>query len=321
MNKNIQIIISSKLKAQGLKLYAFNFQLLTLSFLLLAFSFQLSANSVSAAPSSLSIRPSIISLSLSPGKTSHTPLSIINNGVSPLPIRLRFEPLSTLSDTSVRPLQSIERWISLSSSSLLIPSQQEKIIDVQIALPKTISLGGYYGMIYVEQLAPSQTSSGSVVLTKMGVLVLGSVGVQEVPLNSIEIQKLTLANSISETSTLQLSFDVKNAALNHISAKSYLKIHPLLGKEETVQLDEKLVFPGTKRGWNTSFSVQKDRQLYYAADLYVSIGNGLTQKKSFSFVIFPVQQAIILVLCIAIGISIVRKRKQIKQAVEIMVRG
>ena len=52
MNKNIQIIISSKLKAQGLKLLAFNFKLLAFSFLLLAFSFQLLANVVFAGPQS-----------------------------------------------------------------------------------------------------------------------------------------------------------------------------------------------------------------------------------------------------------------------------
>jgi len=291
---------------------------------LLAVSCCLSAvDSVFAQPASLSISPSIISLSLSPGKTSHTSLSIKNNGASPLPIRLRFEPLSTLSDTSVVGLPSIERWISLSSSTLLIPSQTEKIIDIQVTLPKTIPLGGYYGMLYVEQISPTQNTSGSIILTKMGVLILGSVGVQDIflPQNVIELQKPTLDSFVSETNTLRLSFNVKNTALNHISAKPYLIIHPLWGKDEAVQLEEKLVFPGTQRVWNTSFTVQKNRQFFYTVDLHVGIGNGLSQKKSFSFVIFPVQRAIILVLCIAVGISIIRKRKQIKKAIEIMMKG
>ncbi len=270
---------------------------------------------------SLSIHPSIISLSLSPGKTSTTVLSIENNGEVPLPIRLRFEPLSTLSDSSVKPLQSIGSWITISNPTLLLPAQKEVEVDIKISLPKTIPLGGYYGMLYVEQLSPTQTNAGSLILTKMGVLILGSVGVQDVPLNSIELQKPILATPISETNTLPLSFIVKSTALNHISAKPYLMIHPLFKKTEAVQLEEKLVFPGTKRAWNTSFTVQNTTALYYSADLFVSIGNGLSQKKSFSFVIFPVQQAIILVLFITIGVSFYRKRKQMRKAIEIMIKG
>jgi hypothetical protein len=176
-------------------------------------------------------------------------------------------------------------------------------------------------MLYVEPMSPNLPTTGSLVLTKMGVLILGSVGVQDVPLNSIELQKPILDSFISETNTVSITFDVKNNALNHISAKPYLIIHPLFGDSETVLLDERLVFPGTRRGWSTPFIVKNATSFYYTADLFVSIGNGLSQKKSFMFFIFPLQQAIILVLCIAIVLSIVRKRKQIKKALEILVRG
>jgi len=287
--------------------------------LFLAVSYFLFPISTLAQPASLSVRPSTISLSLSPGKTTYTTLSITNNSDRPLPLRLKYEPL-ILSDNNAK-LQSIGNWLTLSEDSLLLPAKKETFITIKIALPKTIPLGGYYGLLYVEQLSPTQNSKGSLILTKMGILILGSVGVQDVPLNSIELQKPFLNNFISESSTLPLSFDVKNTALNHISAKPYLIIHPLLEKAEIIQLEEKLVFPGTNRMWDSSFTVQNDHQFYYTADLYVSIGNGLSQKKSFSFVIFPVQQAIILVLCIALSMSIIRKRKQIKKAFEIMIKG
>ncbi|MCX6732602.1 MAG: hypothetical protein NTV98_03625 [Candidatus Roizmanbacteria bacterium] len=203
---------------------------------------------------SLSVHPSIINLSLSPGKTSNTILSITNNGDLPLPVRLRFEPLVLENST---PLQSIGSWISVSNSSLLIPAKKEAIVNIKIELPKTIPLGGYYGMLYVEPFySAGQSKSGSLVLTKMGVLILGSVGVQDVPLNSIELQKPSLSSWVSETSTLNLSFNVKNTALNHISAKPYLRIYPLFGKTEVIELDERLVFPGTERGWKTPFTVK-----------------------------------------------------------------
>lgn len=272
-----------------------------------------------AQSTSLSIHPSIISLSLSPGKTSITSLSIKNNSAIPLPLRLRFEPL--ILDHNANTVKSIGEWITLSNSSLLIPAKKEVIVDIKITLPKTIPLGGYYGMIYVEQLSPSKNISGSQILTKMGVLILGSIGIQDVPLNSIELQNPRLNTYISEVNMFRISFDVKNTALNHISSKPYLVIHPLFGKIETVQFDERLVFPGTKRMWDTQFTVQNKHALYYSADLFVSIGNGLSQKKSFVFIIFPIQAAIILVLCISVIISFIRKRKQIKSAIEILIKG
>lgn len=269
--------------------------------------------------SSLSVHPSIISLSLSPGKTSTTTLFIKNNGTAPLPVHLQFEPL-TLSDSSVT-LQSIGSWVNIENADLLIPAQKEKTVAIKIALPQQIPLGGYYGMLYIQPLSSSRSSVSSLVLTKMGVLILGSVGVQNVPLNLIQLQKPILNTFISETNTLKLSFDVKNTALNHISAKPYLIIHPLFGTPESIQFEQRLVFPGTKRKWDTSFTVKNTHAFYYSADLFVSIGNGLSQKKSFSFVIFPIQEVIILVVFLAVGTSLIRKRRQIKKALGIIIKG
>jgi hypothetical protein len=271
------------------------------------------------AASSVTVFPSIISLVLSPGKTSSSILTVKNNGDIPLPVRLRFEPLLLTDDSST--LRSIGSWISLSKSSLLIPAQSEEKMEIKISIPKTIDLGGYYGMLYVEPLTSVQNKSGSLVMTKMGVLLLGSVGVQQIPLNSIEVQKPTLNSFISDSKTRILSYQVKNNALNHISAKPYVIIHPLGGKTETVELEERLIFPGKKRLWESPITVKDGSRLYYSADLFVSIGNGLSQKKSFSFIIFPIQQSIILVLCIAISISIEKRRKQIKEAIKILVKG
>ena len=274
---------------------------------------------VEASSTSVTVFPSIISLSLSPGSTSSSILTVGNNSDSPLPIRLQFEPLTLADDTSTLP--SIGPWITLSNSTLLIPARKQEKITIQITIPKTLALGGYYGMIYLEPLSSIKATTGSDIRTKIGVLILGSIGVQDVPLNSIELQQPHLSSFVSESKTLALSYQVKNTALNHISAKPFLVIHPLNGKNETVQFDERLVFPGKKRAWESSFTVQDSKKFYYTADLHVSIGNGRSQKKSFSFIIFPIQQSIILVLCIAASISIIRKRKQIRNAFEIIVKG
>lgn len=268
---------------------------------------------------SVTVFPTIISLSLSPGTTTLTDLTIVNNSDVPLPVRLQFEPLTLSDDAS--PLPSIGSWISFSKNSLLIPARTREKVVLKIALPKKIALGGYYGMVYLEPLPTTKSSSRSEILTKIGVLILGSIGVQDVPLNSIDLQKPQVNAFISESRTLAVSYQIKNNSLNHISAKPYVVIHPLGGTVETAQFDERLVFPGKKRGWQSSFTVRDAKRFYYMADLYVSIGNGMTQKKSFSFVIFPVQQAIILVLCIAGSISIFRKRKQIRKAFEIIMKG
>lgn len=271
------------------------------------------------AASSVSVFPSIISLSLSPGKISSTTLTIKNNGESPIPIRIRFEPLVLSEDSSALP--SIGSWISLSKSSLLIPSQQQEKINILISIPKKVELGGYYGMLYIEPLTSVQSTSDSQVMTKMGVLLLGSIGVQGVSHGLVELQKPQLSTLISESQSLTLSYQIKNNSLTHFAAKPFLLIHPLNGKTETIVLEERLVFPGKTRKWISPISVIDGKKIYYSAELFVSLGNGTYQKQPFYFIIFPVRQAIILVLCIATSISIVRKRKQIKKAMEILVRG
>ncbi len=272
-----------------------------------------------AYASSITVYPSIMNIALSPGKTTTPLLTIGNNGDTPLPVRLQFEPLFLNDDPT--PLQSMQQWVSISKSSLLIPARSKEIVPIRITLPKSIALGGYYGMIYIEPLTSVKNNSGSQVTTKVAALLLGSVGVNDVPLSSIEILTSGTSDFISESKTLHLPFQVKNTSLNHISAKPFLKIHPLFGKSEVIPLEERLVFPGKKRIWNSTFTVSQGTQLFYNADLYVALGNGKSQKKSFSFIIFPVQQSIILVLCTAAGISMIRKRKQIKKAARILIKG
>ena len=266
--------------------------------------------------SSLSIHPSIISLSLSPGSTSVTVLSITNNGATPLPARIEFEPLALGAS-----LHSIGSWVHISNPTLLIPAKKEVTVPITITIPKELPLGGYYGMLYVQSIPSVKISSDSLISTKIGVLILGSVGVQDIPLNSIELQKPTLTTYISETDTLNLSFSVQNTALNHISTKPYILIHPFLGKTESAQFDERLIFPGTERRWDTQFTVHDDKRLYYQAELFVALGNGRFKKQSFSFVIFPVKQAVVLVLCLGAGVSIFRKRKNLKKALLIIING
>lgn len=277
----------------------------------------LSSSTVHA--SSVTVFPSIISLVLSPGKTSTTILTIGNNSESPLPVRVRFEPLLLTDDATTLP--SIGSWITLSKSSLLIPSQKKEQIEIKITLPKTIPLGGYYGMLFVEPLSSTQSKTSSLIQTKMGVLLLGSIGVQGIPLSSIAIQKPILNTFISDSKTRTLSYAVKNNSLTHISAKPYLIVHPYNGKAESILLDERIVFPGTTRKWESDFTVAEGNKGYYEADLFVSIGNGKYQKQSFSFIIFPIQQAIILVLCIAVVITIKKRSKQINEAIDILIKG
>lgn len=274
---------------------------------------------VQASSTSITVFPSIISFSLSPGATSSIVLTIGNNSDTPLPVRLVFEPLILAEESTALP--TIGSWITLSKDSFLIPGNTQEKTIIKINLPKTIPIGGYYGMLYVEPLVSQQIANSSYVMTKMGVLILGSVGVQDVPFNTIELQQPHLTTIISESNILHISYEVKNNALNHITAKPYLVIHPLFGKTETIIMEEHLVFPGKKRKWEGTFIVKDSGKIFYKADLYVSIGNGLSHKKSFSFGIFPATRALVLILCIGSIFIVLRKRKQIKKALRIIVKG
>ncbi len=268
----------------------------------------------------LSVSPSLLPITLSPGKTYTQNIRITNTTDLPLPVQITLEPIDTPDDSTNRkaPGQSLVQWIEKLNPELIIPARETRNFTFIIRTPSKIPLGGYYGMFYIQPLF-SQTKTKTDIVTRLGVLLLGSVGTPDIPLNKVQIVDPRFSQFWYENAQPNLTFLVKNTALNHFSAKPFIRIKPFMGDPFFFEFEEKFVFPGKSRRWTQSLEVVSPG--IYQGTLFVAIGGGYQQTAEVSFAVFPVTKSLLLTAGLIFVVILIRKRTQIKQAIRILFKG
>ncbi len=284
----------------------------------------LSSQVVSAQETSktqISVSPTIFNILLSPGKTYQYSIEIQNLSSQPIPAYAVMEPIFSPDDANPKQnyAQSLVPWITISNPNLLIPPKEIKKLIFSINVPEKIALGGYYGMIYLSPFTKEITSSTEI-LTRIGILLLSSVGVQEIPLNKIEVNNLKTSRLVYDNEKPTLLFSVKNMALNHFSAKPFIRLKPLIGSESYSDLEEKFVFPGKSRSWQHTITQSLPWNIYRGT-LFVSVGNGIQKTDTFVFVNFPYRILLVVVFGMMIIMIMKKRGKKIMHALRILIKG
>ena len=280
-----------------------------------------------AAPQTLRVSPVIINVSLLPGQTYNHDVTIENLTNTPLPLRATLNDFLTGSedggyvfeDSKTNPLLS---WIKLSDTDFLLNPKEKKIVHMTITTPKTIPLGGYYGMLFFQPVLQNTTTNATQVSAKIGVLMLANVGVQDPKAKKEQILTFSTGH-FHQDGTLPLLLRVKNISLNFFTAKATLTIKPLISfhqKEQTAQLEDKIIFPGAIRRWTEDNVMQNLSPNLYKATIAVSSGNGQYESQDTYFVIFPLQYVLSIVIFITILSFILVKRKRFKEAISALIR-
>lgn len=273
--------------------------------------------------SALSVSPVIYDITLSPGKTYRYELKIKNSLDAPMPLRIELENLdiSQKDETGGSPLRSIVSWVEIADKNMIVEPRSERVVPFSVHVPDKVPLGGYYGMMYLRTLSPIQSGEPSNISSKIGILLMGSIGVQEIPLNKIYLLNPQSSRPVYEGRDISFQFSVKNTALNHFSAKPFLRIRPLWGKTQDFPVDEKIIFPGRIREWKIPVTLSSYPALLYEADLTVSVGGGAQQKARLYFIAFPFMKALLLLAGVLAGGIIIKNRKRIGGAVRILIHG
>lgn len=273
------------------------------------------------AASSLSVSPVIFDVTLSPGNIQNYELKVKNMLDVPVPIQLSVEDLdiSQKDETVAAPLRSIASWVTFPETDMILPAKSERTIPFTVTIPGYLPLGGYYGIIYLHPF--SRESSPQDISSKIGVFILGSIGVQEIPLNKVYLLHPRFSSPIYGGRNAEIQFAVKNTALNHFSAKPFVRITSFFGATQDVPLEEKIIFPGRSRQWAVPITLSSYPAFVYRADLTVSVGNGVQQKTRLYFIAFPFAEALIVIIVSVISGIIIKRRKRIRAVVRILVRG
>jgi hypothetical protein len=239
----------------------------------------------------------------------------------PVPLQLSVEDmdLTQKDEIAPTPLKSIASWVHFPEADMILPAGQERTIPFSVTIPGHLPLGGYYGIIYLHPF--SRTVAPQDISSKIGVFILGSIGVQEIPLNKIYLLNPRFSAPIYEGRETQIQFSVKNTALNHFSAKPFVRITSLFGKTQDVPLEEKIIFPGRTRQWTVPITLSSYPSFLYRADLMVSVGGGIQQKTRLYFIAFPLLKLLILIALVVVGGMIIINRRKIRDALRIMIHG
>lgn len=278
---------------------------------------------VHAQEQTLRVSPAIINVTLSPGKTHTHKVTIENRSSMPMPLRATLSDFMTggeeggyiFEETKNNPLLS---WITLKETDFILNPQEKKTIDMTITTPRSIPVGGYYGVLFFEPVVQGEQINVTKVNAKVGVLMLANIGVPDANAQKAEILNFS-TDFLQEDGTVPFMLRVKNISLNFFSAKPTLTITPLLpfsGGQKQYELEEKTIFPGNIRRWTEDTTVQDLQPNIYKAAIEVSTGNGQTTQSEMYFVLLPLLNIALLALVLIIIVFLVIKRKRLRKVVD-----
>lgn len=288
---------------------------------LLLFLFHLPNVVLAKTPeATIRVSPIIITLPLSPGKTMQQEVTVENLTSNPLPLQANLNDFITtgeeggyrFEETKTNPLLT---WTMINEKNFILAPKEKKHINLTITTPRTVPLGGYYGMLFLQPITPDNKAVLQV-QSKVGVLILANIGVPDPKAKQATIE--TYSTELFPTNdALPMLLRVKNISLHFFTAKPILTISPLLPfskhEESPLYLEDKIIFQQKIRRWEQEIALPKLQPNIYKARMSVSTGNGRYVTAESYFIIFPFAQIIIGTAIAIVMLFLLLKRKRLKK--------
>lgn len=270
----------------------------------------------------VTVSPIIEDLNLIPGTHISYPLTLTNKGDKPVGFHVDLsdaDPTAEGNTISMSHTSEFLRWIKISPTDLIVPPHETEIFTVIITTPKDAPHSGYFATLFLTPFISNPTTSGPIVLERIGALLLGTVGTP----NYEDLSKKVHISSFSFVHGLfslpkELEFEVQNNYFAHFSAKPFLTYSPFFGKTITVTPVEKHVLPGRSRNWN--YQIELPWYMPYAkAHLAVSVGQGYQVVADTWYLNYPLLG--IILASIFVLLILTKRTRQLKKVFLILVFG
>ncbi len=238
--------------------------------------------------STIRVSPILLRIQLEPGSKRIYPITVDNLSNAPMPIHAvveGFDPSDEVNGYTPNPpseISPLARWMSIDEPDAIIPSRDSHEFLVKVNVPGTVALGGYYAIIYFTPLYPNGTIG-----SKIGVVSLANIGVQDSLTNKAHITDFHFEKLFYEHGPITSTVRITNDSLHFFSTKPTLTIAPILGKPDTVELDEKTILPGKARTWKSVFTIQNSKWGIYRATLRARLEHGEEISKTIPLVLLP----------------------------------
>jgi hypothetical protein len=261
----------------------------------------------------LRISPIVIYVSLQPNKQYTYEVTAENLSELPLIIHLSKDNFFSVNDLdNSKKINPLSKWLSFNLNDYTLNPHQKKGFTVNVSLPRSIPIGGYYTTLYLEPHIYS--SDASVVMGKIGIPILANIGVQD----SIppQISDFSFNRFFVASDPLVTTIDIKNPSLFHKTIKPIIHASGLFNFQKTIVLDDKTIFPGATREWKNTLNISNYPYGIYKMELFLLEGNKKILK-SHIIVKLPVKELGTGVFILFLLIILIKMRKQLKEALHV----
>lgn len=278
----------------------------------------------------LEIAPPLINLSLNPGQTVTTEISLRDVSNGPSLVTNEVNDFGANGDDGTPKIitqadpgnpYSLINWIKPIPQILLKPHEIQKI-SVKITVPQNASPGGYFGVIRFTGASPDLKGTGVALSPSLGSLLLIKVNgdaKEAMSVDAFTVSHNGMSGAILESAPLQFAETLKNTGNMFEKPVGQVAITDMFGKKiaaVNVNLAGGNVLPQSTRKFSQPLdsTVIGNRVLFghYTAHLSLAYGaSGQTLKSNLGFWIIPyklIGVVIVLLIIGFIGIRILIKR-------------
>ncbi len=213
------------------------------------------ADAQSADATSLTITPPFFTLNASPGDAWASSIRVVNTNAAPLPVVatvMGFAPSDQEGHGTFKNLSAIAgdsdalaNWITLGSSTAVVPPGSAADIPFSIAVPKDASPGGHYAGILIGTQPPGESGApaGSHIGISSFISALIFVTVSGDIKESGNIQEFSTDKGFYQRPDVNFNLVFANTGNVHVRPVGEIQIYNAFGKEEgTVPVNQEQTF-------------------------------------------------------------------------------
>lgn len=274
------------------------------------------------------VSPAIHNIGLIPGSSQTYTVNVENLLERPLPLQVSVEGFGPADEDGGMTFDNPQdrspliSWVTVSQKDMILQANEKRDVMFTVAVPNTVPLGGYYAVLFFSPLiAASQSVEQTLVLPRIGVLLLSQVGVQEqlLPEQRANIETFVLSPKVSEDGQVSGLVRVKNMSLGHFVAQPTLLFKPIvIGQAKEIAWEEKTILPGKVRRWEKSLGSERVPFGLYKVAARIAIGNGESVTKETYLVVVAYKAAVILIGATGFLVLVLFYRTRIKRALRIL---
>lgn len=298
-------------------------------FLICCFAFSSNANAQGAG---VSIKPAVVDEKLDPGQQWEVNLSIENLTGSDEVYYLFSRNIKGIDDNGVPQFaeDNLEKtgyelsdWISISSSTVYVPSGESASILYTISVPENASPGSHMGGVFVSVQPPNIDTVGAAVAYQVGSNVVVRVSGDIV--ENASIRQFSTDKFFYSTQNVDFSVRIENTGNVLVKPTGPLEIHNMLGKKVdtiTFNPEQRAVFPNDERSFlNIKWEgdgVGFGRYEARLSPVYGEQGAVNTMSNTTTFWILPMNiiGPALLVLLLILGITFIFVKLYIRRSLE-----